>query len=232
MFGYLATQAVAKVSSKFINLNSNFVRKCNFTRSIKWCTYFKRSGTQCAKLAARFQLNTLSTGDLIREVLKEDSPLATEIRTSMEQGGLVDTRIVLKLLVKAMEDVYPYCRGYLIDGYPREVKQGKLLCKEIGKPHVIVYLDCPAYNILLERLSKRGKNSDGIDDNEETVEQRLETFHRKSKPVIEHWKSKVVKVDATRSPEEVEKECIQAIRTVFNDFRYNESSAKTPVKQE
>lgn len=177
-------------------------------------------GTQCAKLKTHFQLSHLSTGDLLREIVKEHSAFANEVRATMERGALVDTDTVLKLLTKAMEEAYPNCKGYLIDGYPREVEQGELFCDQIGKPHVIIYLECPD-EILIERLLKRGQDSGRADDNEETIKARLKTFHGISKPVIDRWKSKVVKVDSTRSPSEVEKECIKVIQNIIKDFKFS-----------
>lgn len=176
-------------------------------------------GTQCAQLKSHFQLSHLSTGDLLREIVKEDNALANEIRATMERGALVDTNTVLQLLTKAMEEAYPNCKGYLIDGYPREVEQGELFCNQIGKPHVIIYLECPD-SVLIERLLKRGQESGRVDDNEETIKTRLKTFHGISKPVIDRWKSKVVKIDSTRSPSEVEKECTKVIQNIVKDFKF------------
>jgi len=173
-------------------------------------------GTQCKMLAMHFKLAHISTGDLLRNAIQNDDPLSKEIKETMERGALVDTHTVLELLRKAMEDMYDNCNGYLIDGYPREVEQGDLFCAQIGNPQMIIYLDCPD-DILMERLMKRGLESGRVDDNEETIKARLTTFHQISEPVIEKWRSKVVTIDASLSPLDVEKECIGVIEKLEDE---------------
>ncbi|CAL8139708.1 unnamed protein product [Orchesella dallaii] len=159
-------------------------------------------GTQCERLADRFNLAHLSTGDLLRKICKEDTPFAQSIQQTMERGELVDTQTVLQLLISAMKDAYKNCNGYLIDGYPREVEQGELFAEMIGMPHVVVSLEVPD-EILVERLLKRGQQSGRADDNEETILLRLRTFHNISQPVIDQWREKVVVIDGNRSADEV-----------------------------
>jgi len=178
-------------------------------------------GTQCKMLALHFKLAHVSTGDLLREAVQNDDPLSNEIKATMERGELVGTSTVLKLLTKSMEDLYDNCNGYLIDGYPRDVEQGELFCKQIGSPQMIIYLDCPD-DILMERLLKRGQTSGRVDDNEETIRSRLKTFHDISEPVIDHWKSKVVSIDGSLSPADVEKECIQVIEKLEEERKSTE----------
>ncbi|ODN04486.1 Adenylate kinase isoenzyme 1 [Orchesella cincta] len=174
-------------------------------------------GTQCERLADRFNLAHLSTGDLLRKVCKEDTPLAQQFKQAMERGELVDTQALLQLLISAMKDAYKNFNGYLIDGFPREVEQGYLFSETIGMPHVIVSLEVPD-DILVERLLKRGQDSGRSDDNEETILLRLRTFHNISQPVIDQWREKVVVIDGNRAADEVTQMCIEAILRLGSDF--------------
>ena len=80
-------------------------------------------------------------------------------------------------------------KGYLIDGYPREVQQGKEFDAEILPCTQILYFDVSDAT-MTERLLNRGKSSGRADDNEETIKKRLNTFHQHSKPVIDAYASK------------------------------------------
>ncbi len=77
----------------------------------------------------------------------------------------------------------------MIDGYPREVAQGEEFEKEICPCTKILYFEVSDAT-MTERLINRGKSSGRVDDNEETIKKRLDTFHKHSKPVIEAYKSK------------------------------------------
>lgn len=170
-------------------------------------------------LAMHFKLCHLSSGDLVREYIKKNSEKTAEMSATMAKGGLVDTQVVLGLISKAMNDAYESCNGYLIDGFPRDVNQGKLFCEQLGTPHMIVYLDCPD-NILVERLLKRGKEPGGrADDNYDVIMNRLELYHSVTEPIFKQWRSKVVTIDASLSPLDVEKECIRVIEKLEEQQR-------------
>ena len=80
-------------------------------------------------------------------------------------------------------------KGFLIDGYPREVQQGKEFESEILPCTQILYFDVSDAT-MTERLLHRGKSSGRVDDNEETIKKRLNTFHQHSKPVIDAYAAK------------------------------------------
>ncbi len=82
-------------------------------------------------------------------------------------------------------------KGFLIDGYPREVAQGEQFEKDICPCSKILYFEL-SDKTMTERLINRGKTSGRVDDNEETIKKRLNTFHQHSKPVVEAYKDKCV----------------------------------------
>merc|ERR1711972_358841 len=83
-------------------------------------------------------------------------------------------------------------KGYLIDGYPREVVQGEEFEKKIGKPCLLLYIDAKA-ETMVKRLMKRGETSGRADDNEETIKKRLDLY----------YKAIVRKIDSELPPDEV-----------------------------
>ena len=97
--------------------------------------------------------------------------------------------VVLDLLAEAMLSKVSGSKGFLIDGYPREVSQGEEFEKEILPCTKILYFDV-SDACMTERLLNRAKTSGRADDNEETIKKRLATFHKHSEPVIDAYKSK------------------------------------------
>ena len=84
-------------------------------------------------------------------------------------------------------------KGFLIDGYPREVAQGQEFEKAIAPCTKIIYFEV-SDETMTSRLLNRGKTSGRADDNEETIKKRLDTFHQHSKPVVQAYNDKCVQV--------------------------------------
>ena len=106
--------------------------------------------------------------------------------------------VVLDLLAEAMLAKVSGSKGFLIDGYPREVSQGQEFEKEILPCSKILYFDVSDAT-MTERLLNRGKSSGRVDDNEETIKKRLNTFHQHSKPVIDAYSAKTASVSPYHS---------------------------------
>merc|ERR1711997_607732 len=133
-------------------------------------------GTQCDKIAAKYGFTHLSSGDLLREEVASGSERGKNLTAIMESGQLVPLATVLDLLAEAMIAKLGGSKGFLIDGYPREVAQGKEFEAEILPCTQILYFDVSDAT-MTERLLNRGKSSGRVDDNEETIKKRLNTFH-------------------------------------------------------
>lgn len=90
-------------------------------------------GTQCEKIVAKYGLSHLSSGDLLRDEVKSGSARGSELTKIMEAGQLVPLEVVLDLIKEAMvKAVAKGSKGFLIDGYPREVKQGDQFESEVS----------------------------------------------------------------------------------------------------
>ena len=103
--------------------------------------------------------------------------------------------------MEAKKDV---SNGYLIDGYPREVAQGKMFEDIIGVCKGVLYFEV-SDDEMTKRLLNRGLTSGRVDDNEETIKARLETFHAATKPVTKYYGSlkKLHTINAERNPDEI-----------------------------
>uniref|UniRef100_A0A7I5EDQ0 Adenylate kinase isoenzyme 1 n=1 Tax=Haemonchus contortus TaxID=6289 RepID=A0A7I5EDQ0_HAECO len=162
-------------------------------------------GTQCEKLVAKYGLSHLSSGDLLRDEVKSGSPRGTKLNQIMEAGELVPLEIVLDLIKEAMlRDVAKSSKGFLIDGYPREVKQGEQFEKEIQEAKSVIYFDVPE-NVMVERLMHRAKTSGRADDNIDTIKKRLKTFRDATAPVVKYYeeKKKLIQIKAQGTIDEI-----------------------------
>ncbi|NWR55226.1 KAD1 kinase, partial [Bucorvus abyssinicus] len=161
-------------------------------------------GTQCEKIVQKYGYTHLSTGDLLRAEVSSGSERGKKLQAIMEKGELVPLDTVLDMLRDAMVAKADVSKGFLIDGYPREVKQGEEFEKKIAPPTLLLYVDA-GKETMVKRLMKRGETSGRVDDNEETIKKRLETYYKATEPVIAFYKSRgiVRQLNAEGSVEEV-----------------------------
>ncbi|XP_004210036.3 adenylate kinase isoenzyme 5 isoform X1 [Hydra vulgaris] len=180
-------------------------------------------GTQCAKLAVQYGFKHLSAGDLLRKEVEKGSEIGQKINEIMKEGQLVPEDVTICLLKEAMVE-NSKCLGFLIDGFPREIQQGKKFERMVCFAKMVLYFDCKD-DILVERLLSRGATSGRLDDNEATIKKRLSLFHEKTEPVVLYYKDIVEKICADCSIEEVFTNVCNAI-----DYRiFNKFDIKKPV---
>ncbi|XP_070614845.1 adenylate kinase isoenzyme 1 isoform X1 [Erythrolamprus reginae] len=164
-------------------------------------------GTQCERIVQKYGYTHLSTGDLLRAEVSSGSDRGKKLSAIMEKGELVPLDTVLDMLRDAMLAKASQSKGYLIDGYPREVNQGVEFEKKIAAPTLLLYVDA-GKDTMVKRLLKRGETSGRVDDNEETIKKRLDTYYKATEPVIAYYEKKgiVRKVNAEGSVDEVFKQ--------------------------
>jgi len=166
-------------------------------------------GTQCANLVKDYGFKHLSAGDLLREEQdRKDSEFGEMIKDYIKEGQIVPMEVTIQLIENAMtaEIEKSGNRKYLIDGFPRKMDQALQFEKAVVPSKFTLFFDLDEQT-MHDRLINRGKTSGRSDDNEESIKKRFKTFMDQSMPVVEHMEKedKVVKVDASTSPEEVYK---------------------------
>jgi len=161
-------------------------------------------GTQCDKIVAKYGFTHLSTGDLLRDEVASGSERGKKLTQIMEKGELVPLETVLGLLRDAMIKKASSSKGFLIDGYPRELDQGKKFESEVAPVKAVLYFEV-ADETMKKRLMKRAETSGRVDDNEETIVKRLKTFHQHSQPVIDYYaaQNKVCKIVAEGTVDDI-----------------------------
>ncbi|KAF1747298.1 hypothetical protein GCK72_023760 [Caenorhabditis remanei] len=162
-------------------------------------------GTQCDKIVAKYGLTHLSSGDLLRDEVKSGSPRGSQLTAIMESGALVPLEVVLDLVKEAMlKAIEKGSKGFLIDGYPREVAQGQQFESEIQEAKLVLFFDV-AEDTLVKRLLHRAQTSGRADDNIDTIKKRLHTFVTSTAPVVDYYESKgkLVRINAEGSVDDI-----------------------------
>ncbi|HWS56420.1 MAG TPA: adenylate kinase [Pyrinomonadaceae bacterium] len=199
-------------------------------------------GTQARLLQERRGLPQISTGDIFRALSKSDSPLAEEVRGVLASGRLVTDELVVRLVEErtAEEDCRG---GYILDGFPRTTAQAEMLerfAAAQGHEIVAALVDVP-FDVLEKRLTGRRTcpvcgeiynvhfkppKSDEVcdlhpearltrraDDNAETIQTRLATYERDTRPLLDYYEGtgRLRRVEATRDPETIYAEIERAV---------------------
>lgn len=162
-------------------------------------------GLLCTRLAEECGIVHLSSGDLLRDEVNENTPLGRECADIMKRGELVSSAVITALLRRRMRR-FPG-RRVLLDGFPRSLENAYDFMALCGRPELALHLECDD-TILLERIIKRSNENDikRPDDNIETALKRLRTYHKYHKPTMDWLREQhvpIVNLDCSGSPEGV-----------------------------
>ncbi|MGC8460451.1 MAG: adenylate kinase [Candidatus Dormibacteria bacterium] len=159
-------------------------------------------GTQSAQLAAHFHLRHVSTGELLRKEIAEETELGKKVQDLMNRGELVPDSYMLAMIRRVLLETTGV-NGVLLDGYPRTKPQAEGLAdllRELGMTiDLIVHLSVPT-DVILERIQHRATVEGRSDDSVEVLKQRLKEYEEKTIPTIEYYRAQgapMVDVDGT-----------------------------------
>lgn len=193
-------------------------------------------GTQAKKIADKYQIPHISTGDIFRANIKEGTELGKKAKSYMDQGQLVPDELTLELIMDRFQN--PDCKnGYVLDGFPRTIPQAEALTEALAKKgdtiDYAINVEVPDENIINRMGGRRAclacgstyhivyapTRVDGIcdrcgeklvlrdDDKPETVKNRLNVYHNQTQPLIEYY---------TRQGKLAEVDGTQSMEDVFN----------------
>jgi len=189
-------------------------------------------GTQCQMLGAHFGVPHISTGDMLRAAVRQDSPLGRAVKAVLDAGGLVDDEMMVSLVQGRIGQDDARTGGYVLDGFPRTVGQARSLDEmTVSRPiNVVIDLEV-GRDVVLARLSARrtcsqcganyvatgaeaepwtcarcgGSVGQRADDTPEAIGRRLDLYDSQTTPLIDYYRagSRLVVVDGVGTPEEV-----------------------------
>jgi adenylate kinase len=147
-------------------------------------------GTQAAKICSHYNLPHLSTGNIFRENIKNETPLGKKVKSILDAGNLVPDQTVVDLVASEL-DKSEYENGVVLDGFPRTVAQAEALdaylLKNGKQIDFFITLNVPEEE-LIKRILSRGEGRS--DDTPEKIKNRLKVYRNETEPVMNHYKAK------------------------------------------
>ena len=148
-------------------------------------------GTQSDLLIKHYGLEHISTGDVLRNEIKNGTELGKTAKGFIDNGQLIPDDLMVSILAKKYDEFGRGHKGVIFDGFPRTIPQAEALKQMLNergdKVAAMIELDVPEEE-LMTRLVKRGQESGRADDNEETIKKRLVVYHSQTQPLIEWYK--------------------------------------------
>ena len=164
-------------------------------------------GTQAALLEKQLEVPHISTGVLFRAAVKDGTDLGRRIKTILDSGELVPDDLTLDLLEERMHQP-DATRGFILDGYPRNLAQAEsldILLEKLGQPlDEAIQIDVNAEEVA-SRIALRAAEQGRSDDTEEVVRNRLRVYEEQTAPVVDYYAEKglLTRVLGTGTVEEV-----------------------------
>jgi adenylate kinase len=170
-------------------------------------------GTQAELLAKRFSITHISSGDLLRQHVKDQTSLGQKIKSYVDNGDLVPDGVVMDMLRKPVVAAAK-AGGYVLDGFPRTVEQAKAsfpTAHALGiEVQAAVHLDVPREELVRRLLSRQR----GSDDTKEVIEHRLHVYLERTVPLLEYYADRewMFAVDGAQPRDAVHEEIVARLR--------------------
>ncbi len=172
-------------------------------------------GTQAERIAAARSIPHISTGDIFRENIKNETPLGLEVKHILDAGGYVTDEITNTIVADRLRE--PDCApGFLLDGYPRTGAQvdalDEVLAADGHRLDAVIELVVDE-DELVERLLERARTSGRTDDTEDVIRERQDIYRRETAPLTETYAKRdlLVRVDGVGAIDEVRDRVLAAL---------------------
>ncbi len=175
------------------DLLRKFTEKQTMTNIILFGPPGSGKGTQAAKLVEKYNLLHISTGDLFRYEIGNNTPLGLKAKSYIDNGNLVPDEVTIGML-KNKVDSNPDVKGYIFDGFPRTIPQAISLDEFLANKdltiNALIALDVDDEEIV-NRILLRGKTSGRADDNDRsTIQNRIDVYNESTSQVYGHYNEK------------------------------------------
>lgn len=148
-------------------------------------------GTQSARIAQTFGLEHVSTGDILRKEIADQTSLGILAQDYIKEGHLVPDEDVVAMLEHHLEGKLGKVKGFIFDGFPRTIPQAdalkRMLARHDCEVSIVLDLNVPE-DELIRRLLERGKISGRSDDNLEAIKSRLVVYNSQTLPLKEYFR--------------------------------------------
>lgn len=149
-------------------------------------------GTQAEFVKIKYDLIHISTGDLFRNNISNNTKLGLLAKSYMDKGDLVPDEVTIKML-EAEVNNHPNAKGFIFDGFPRTTVQAEILDQFLTTLNLSISMTIALEvdeNLLIDRLIKRGKDSGRSDDQDRSkIQNRFDEYNMKTSPLINYYKN-------------------------------------------
>jgi len=149
-------------------------------------------GTQAEFVKNKYDLIHISTGDLFRNNISNNTELGLLAKSYMDKGDLVPDEVTIKMLESEVNN-HPNAKGFIFDGFPRTTVQAEILDQFLITLKLSISMTIALEvdeNLLIERLINRGKDSGRSDDQDRTkIQNRFDEYNKKTSPLINYYKN-------------------------------------------
>ena len=149
-------------------------------------------GTQAEFVKIKYDLIHISTGDLFRNNISNNTELGLLAKSYMDKGDLVPDEVTIKML-EAEVNNHPNAKGFIFDGFPRTTVQAEILDQFLTTLNLSISMTIALEvdeNLLIDRLIKRGKDSGRSDDQDRSkIQNRFDEYNMKTSPLINYYKN-------------------------------------------
>ena len=167
-------------------------------------------GTQATALSEKLGIPHISTGDLFRKNIAEETELGRQVKHILDSGGLVPDDITNQMLIERLHQP-DTDDGFLLDGFPRNIGQAEVLSKVLAesdqKLDAVVQLEVDE-DVLVGRLLSRGRS----DDSEDVIRHRLHVYQSETAPLLDYYRDLLVTVDGVGEIDQVTDRILAALR--------------------
>jgi len=147
------------------------------------------------------------TGDMMRDLAKQNTPDGKRVKELLAKGEFAPTPVVIDAVKERMKKPDAQ-KGYVFDGFPRNIEQAKAMEEKGIEYDYVIYLDVSEEEVV-KRLTARGR----ADDKPDIIKKRLKVFHRETAPLLTYYKNEIIKIKAEGStPEDIAKSIITKVK--------------------
>jgi adenylate kinase len=182
-------------------------------------------GTQAKRIAAEYGIPHIASGEILRDEMAAGTELGQRVKDVYDRGDLVSDELMIELVRSRVESPDTGV-GFVLDGFPRTTAQAEALEQilfDLGRAFSVVFALQLPDEVAFERLQRRAQLEGRADDTDDAIRRRLETYHRETEPLVEHYRTRgnLVPIHGDRTENEVFSEIQEAV----------EQAAKRPVRE-
>jgi adenylate kinase len=175
-------------------------------------------GTQAKRISREYAVPHIATGEILRGEMAAGTELGRRVKDVYDRGDLVSDDLMIELIRNRLTQPDTEA-GFVLDGFPRTSVQAEALdalLADLGRTFNVVFVLQIPDEVAIERLSRRAELEGREDDTPEVIRRRLETYHRETEPLIEHYRTRgnVVPIHGERSENAVFAEIQAALEQV------------------